>query len=80
MGWNELAGNWSAYLRALARRFPHVDPRALSAVKDQPCEVGRILASSHDLTLNEAREVLDDFLFVQRLARDTADIRSHGRV
>ncbi|MGB7318166.1 MAG: hypothetical protein WBC85_09395 [Planktotalea sp.] len=77
MTWTELISNWNKHLRALARRFPHADAGALGASKDGPSAMSRVLAKSHDLTVGEAREALDDFLFVQGLARDTADIRRH---
>ncbi len=77
MTWTDLANNWNTHLRALLERFPYADRGALGAAMGEPDSTARVLAQSHDLTLHEAREVLDDFLFVQGLARDTADIRRH---
>ena len=77
MTWMDVTRNWNTYLRALAQWFPHVDTAALGAIKGETGKRDHMLAKSHDLTIDEAREALDDFLFVQGLARDTADIRRH---
>lgn len=75
MTWSELAKNWNSNMRALMRRFPHADASALSRAKDAPVEMSRVVAQSHDLTEFEAREEMENWLFVQGLARDTADVR-----
>lgn len=77
MNWTDLAANWNTHLRALAQRFPYADKGALNASKGKQSTVLRVLAQSHDLTIGEAHEELEDFMFLQSLARDTADIRTH---
>lgn len=77
MTWNELAANWGSNIRALMGRFPHADEGALTVVKDKPADLARALADAHDLTELEAREEIEDWMFLQSLARDAADIRTH---
>ena len=77
MTWTDLAANWNSHLRALAQRFPYADLATLSAIKDEPLEMSRALAKSHDLTLNEAHEELEHYLLVQQLAREASDFRTH---
>lgn len=77
MTWNDMALNWTINLRALAQRFPYAETRDLARAKDVPDELTRVLAASHDLTEREVRAEIEDFLFVQSLARCTADFRVH---
>ena len=77
MTWNDLASNWNAHMRALIQRFPDADADALTMAKHEPVEMTRVLARSHDLTEREAREEIEDWMHVQGLARDTADLRAH---
>lgn len=77
MSWNAFAGNWNDTLRTLLRRFPHADQGQLTQSKAEPDAVARHVAQTHDLTEFEAREELQDWMFVQGLAREAADLRSH---
>jgi len=69
MTWDQLVIDWNLYLRALLRRFPLLDPKALLLAKKQPEELCALLARSHDLTECEAREELENILFSQMSVR-----------
>ena len=77
MTWADLTRNWSTHMRALMQRFPHAEAGAWQMAQHEPAEMTRVLAQSHDLTENEAREEMENWMFVQSLARDTTDVRSH---
>lgn len=79
MNLSDLTKNWNAHLQALAQRFPHSKIEDLRELPERPSEITKVLAKNHDLTINEAREELEDLLFVASLARDTADFRLYDR-
>jgi hypothetical protein len=77
MNWTDLANDWNSNLKALIKRFPYAQENDLTSHKDAPGELTEYLAQSHHLTHREAREEMETWLFVQGLAREAADLRSH---
>ena len=65
---NDLTSDVSSYIDRLKTRFPHVDEGALRQVRN-PQEVITHVADQHDLTPLEAHQEIDDWLFVEHLAR-----------
>lgn len=78
MNLHTLSLNWNQHLRAFLRRFPHVDPKGLGAVKNRPDELSKLIAQSHELTQSEAKDELANFILIQSLARTAADYRAHN--
>lgn len=77
MIWNELAQNWGTWFERIRNRFPHVDPTAREELgQDQRALLAHI-AKTHELTVNEAKEEFNDFLYIETLARDAPDYRAH---
>lgn len=66
---NRMSTTWARFAadlpRAFARlkpHFPHLDPLSMPRVARTRATFEAYLADRHDLTLIEAREMLDDFL------------------
>lgn len=76
MAWSKVTSHWNFNLQALARRFPYAASSDLKAANEEPIAISRVIAKTHDLTEPEAREELENFLDLQSLARDAADLRS----
>lgn len=76
MTWHDLSANWSAVLERLRARFPRLDPAALGEPPRDSRVLTAHLAQAHDLTLEEAREELQDFMSVEDLARQSSDLRA----
>ncbi|SMO39958.1 hypothetical protein SAMN06265380_101422 [Ruegeria faecimaris] len=57
------------YARA-KRRFPNLRDRDMDAVGRDRAQFEAYLAERHHLTVNEAHEELEDFLFTEALTRE----------
>lgn len=69
MDWAEIFGNWGQRIELIRDRFPHVEESALARRCASKRDVISYLAESHQLTLDEAREELEDWLFTLGLSR-----------
>lgn len=78
MTWSDLTTNWAEWTQRIKQRFPNLDDGAMPFAKTNRERFEAYLADTHDLTLSEAREELDDFLFVEQLAREAFDFRAHA--
>lgn len=78
MTWSDLTMNWSDWFARIKDRFPNLDDAAMPFAKTNRERFEAYLADTHDLTLTEAREELDDFLFIEQLAREAFDYRSQS--
>ncbi len=67
MTWADMTGNWAVWYRKLQSRFPHLDDGAMPFAKVDRGGFESYLAETHNLSLTEAREEIDDFLFVEAL-------------
>lgn len=75
MDWNDLTTNFETYIGRLKTRFPNMDESATAALGDRDAIVKHI-AQKHDLTQFEADREMDDWLFVENLARRASDLRA----
>ena len=78
MTWSDLIKNWSLSFSRIQERCPNLDDSAMPFVKSDRARFEAYLADRHDLTLSEAREELDDFLYVEALAREAFDYRARA--
>ena len=70
LNWSDLTQDWaSCYARAKAR-FPNLRDRDMAFVKKDRKRFEAYLAERHHLTVNEAREEVEDFLFTESLNRE----------
>lgn len=75
MTWTDLTTNVSSYIERLKTRFPHIDEATLEQARD-PGDLISHVAKRHDLTPFEAHQEIEDWLFVEALARQAADFRA----
>lgn len=73
MNWSELTQDWaSAYVRA-KKRFPNLEDSAMPFLKLDRGRFEAYLAERHQLTLSEAREEFEDFLYIESLNRELGE-------
>jgi hypothetical protein len=78
MTWSDMAMNWGEWFGRFKTRFPNLDDSAMPFVKGDRARFEAYVASTHDLTLTEAREELNDFISVEALAREAFDYRARA--
>lgn len=62
--------DWTACLPRIQDRFPYLRPNiAPSLLRDRDAFVAH-LAQTHHLTLTEAKEEVEDFLYIEGLLRE----------
>lgn len=72
MDWTDLTRDWAASFARMKTRFPNLDDASMPFLKLDRARFEAHLAQTHQMTLNEAREELADFLFIESLAQETA--------
>lgn len=75
MNWTDLTSNIAKHLNRLKARFPNIDETEMYEFTDKTLIVDHV-AARHDLTPVEAREEIDDWLFVESLARQASELRA----
>ncbi|MBB94016.1 MAG: hypothetical protein CML68_05335 [Rhodobacteraceae bacterium] len=70
MYWSDLTQNWSLWFSRFKAQFPNLDDASMPFLKLDRSRFEAHLAETHDMTLNEAREAVDGFLYIETLARD----------
>ncbi len=70
LNWADLTQDWSASYARAKKRFPNLLDKDMAAVKRDRKRFEAYLAERHHLTVNEAREELEDFLFTEGLNRE----------
>lgn len=78
MTWSDVTQNWADVFNRLKNRFPNLDDGAMPFAKTDRERFEAYLAHTHDMTVSEAREELNDVLFVETLAREAFDIRARS--
>lgn len=63
MVWSQLMQDWPEWYAALQKAFPRLEREAGYFLRQSRGNFIAYLADRHDLTILEADEVLDDFLF-----------------
>lgn len=76
MTWTDLTANMARYVPMLVQRFPNTEPDVLDLHATTADTLVAHVADRHDLTRFEARQEIDDLLFVQSLARQAGDLRA----
>ncbi|AHD00931.1 MULTISPECIES: hypothetical protein [Leisingera] len=70
------AASWIDRMPRIKQRFPHLKASNAPSLVDDRDRFVAYLARTHHLTLNEAREEVDDFLYIESLLREL-DGRPH---
>lgn len=76
MNWHELSANWDNMVSRLEGRFPRIDRSQLAGRPRDSRALARHIADSHELTVTEAREALQDFIEIESLARRATELAS----
>lgn len=75
MFWDQLIKSWQLNLSMIRSRFPHAGEDALHALHESHQKFADLMAQTHDLTLSEAREEVEDWLHLLRLSEgDHSDV------
>lgn len=73
MTWTDLTHNWETSYPRIKSRFPKVEESlAAASVLDRTRFVA-YLADRHQISLEEAHQEFEDFLFVERLNRELSE-------
>ncbi len=67
------AETWRDCLPRVKTRFPHIRASNAPSLLDDRDAFVRYLAKAHHLTLNEAKEEVDDFLYIEGLRSELRD-------
>ncbi len=70
LNWADLTQDWSASFARAKKRFPNLRDKDMAFVKQDRKQFEAYLAERHHLTVNEAHEELEDFLFTEGLNRE----------
>lgn len=70
MNWTDLKTSWTTQTHKLVARFPYLERKAVAAFKGDQTEFAEYLAGSHHLTVSEAKEELEDYMYSEMMARD----------
>lgn len=70
LNWADLTQDWGTSYARAKRRFPNLRKQDMAPVPKDRQQFEAYLAERHHLTVNEAREELDDFLFTEALNRE----------
>ncbi|MEX0340896.1 MAG: hypothetical protein AB3N11_17880 [Arenibacterium sp.] len=80
MRWTDVTADWSFWGQIIRNRFPQLSQKELDLAVTDRSMFEAELARSHHLSLNEAREEIDDLIFVQTLAREVMASEYHAGV
>lgn len=64
MSWSQFLDHWSVGSRLLTDAFRYLDRDAIARFRGDRSRLVAYIAASHDLTVAEAREALDDWLML----------------
>ncbi|MCB1310390.1 MAG: hypothetical protein KDK29_00210 [Sedimentitalea sp.] len=70
MTWSDVTADWGRWFQHMKTRFPNLDDSAMPFLKQDRGRFEAYLADTHHLSLIEAREEFEDFLFVETLVQD----------
>ncbi|QFT73057.1 hypothetical protein FIU92_08480 [Ruegeria sp. THAF33] len=74
MNWTDLTNDWNAACERAKRRFPNLRDKDMMRVLKDRKGFEAYLAERHQLTINEAHEEVEDFLFTEGLNREFSRI------
>ncbi|SNS58270.1 hypothetical protein [Antarctobacter heliothermus] len=76
MNWHELSANWDNTVGKLQTWFPALDRSRLADPPRDSRALTRHIADMHELTVEEARDALQDFMHREDLARRATELAS----
>ncbi|WP_174838429.1 MULTISPECIES: hypothetical protein [unclassified Ruegeria] len=70
MNWTDLTQDWDASFARAKRRFPNLCDKDMARAPKDRSKFEAYLAERHQLTITEAHEELEDFLYTEALNRE----------
>lgn len=70
MNWTDLTQDWTSCYARAKRRFPNLREQDMARVSRDRKQFEAYLAERHHLTITEAHEEVEDFLFTEGLNRE----------
>lgn len=67
MTWADLTRNWSYWFKRLKSQFPNLEDSAMPFLKQDRTRFELYLAERHQMSIEKAREELEDFLYLEAL-------------
>ncbi len=61
--WSEIETRWSEFIHLVRAAWPETDRATLGVINGDRAALARHIAAVHDLTLREAIEAIEDWLF-----------------
>ena len=74
MDWYELTQDWAAAFSRMKQRFPHLDDASMPFLKLDRGRFEAHLAETHQMSLSEARQEFEDFLYVETLGKEVTEL------
>lgn len=78
MKWSDITEEWSFWGTIIRNRFPQLSQTELKLPVEDRGVFEAQIARSHELSINEAREEIDDLIYVQTLAREVMASEYHS--
>ena len=72
MKWSDITADWPEWSQRIRDRFPYLENGPMDRARHNRRAFEAYLADTHNLSLNEAREEIEDFLYVETLAREVS--------
>ncbi len=70
LNWTDLTQDWTSCYARAKRRFPNLRAQDMARVSQDRKQFEAYLAERHHLTITEAHEEVEDFLFTEALNRE----------
>ena len=72
MNWSDITDDWPLWSQRIRNRFPCLEPGAMKRSRHNRAAFEAYLARAHNLSLTEAREEIEDFLYLEALTREVS--------
>ena len=79
MNWADLTRDWGYWFQRIKTRFPNLEDSAMPFLKQDRTRFEHYLADRHQMTLREAREEFEDFLYIETLASEASESAYSGQ-
>lgn len=74
MTWADMITDWPHWSARIRKRFPYLESAEMERTRHDRGAFEAYLASSHNLSRNEAREEIEDLLFIETLSREVSHL------
>jgi len=74
MKWSDITNDWPSWAERIRDRFPYLEMGPMDRARHDRSAFEAYLARTHNLSLTEAREEIEDFLYIETLARELSQM------